>query len=103
MGKRVIMSERERARVVADRAATSPSPETEVSPNAGTIFLMMQVFGKRNLPYIPPHLQRQELAQKLKPSPQNGNNRTTRTDPAFTRHEPKPRGRSYPAPAFRTA
>jgi hypothetical protein len=106
MGRRVIMSQRAIAGAIAKMNATdeAPIPEVVERPEAATTsLLMIQVFGQRNIAYLPPHIQRQKLAEKLSPPPPQKNIPSDRRATAATRHQAKPYGRSHRGFAFGAA
>lgn len=84
-------------------ASAGPLPEVDPAPTTTTI-LMEQVFGRRNLPYVPPHLQRAMLSQKMS-NDDTELCQTAKNPPValFTKRQAKPRGRSNFFPPSRMA
>jgi hypothetical protein len=107
MGKKFKMSQREISRAGADKDAASPSPETTLILPPSTRLQLELLFGKRNEPGIPPHIQREKLpkedpaAQAKSPLPAPP--RSSALPAAITQYQAKPRGRSHHATNFRFA
>ncbi len=100
MGRRMIMSQRAIAGAVAKLNAENRDSVSELEySETMTSLLMVQIFGQRNLPYIPPHIQRQKLADKLSPPPAK-NASPTKSPNDATRHQSKPYGRNHYGRAF---
>lgn len=104
MGRRA--SQLELARAVAMTTIVSPPPETEINPlETATNVLMEQVFGRRNIPHVPPHLQRIMLSRRIAQLPPPAGDRLQKA-PAPSpsdRRQTKPHGRGHRVLAFRMA